>query len=87
MSILAITLISTGIPYALFTSLLQGTLGADALVAAKMQFVSGYRLMALVLGIVSVISIVPSVFRAKDASEVLERVPKPESEDAGQKDA
>lgn len=71
--VLSITLITLGIPYHVFTSLLQSTIGTGlALEVARQEFVSGYKLTALVLGVVSLVAIVPSSLRSrkKDSSNL-----------------
>ncbi|MGI0090841.1 MAG: MFS transporter [Nitrososphaerales archaeon] len=62
--VLAITLITLGIPYGVFTTLVQNA-GSLATQIAKEEFVSGFKIAALTLGIVSAVAIIPSYMRGK----------------------
>ena len=64
--VLAITLITLGIPYGLFTELLQSVGGSAthiALLTAKDEFVNGFKIMAFALGIIDAVWIIPSWLR------------------------
>ena len=58
---LVVLLITIGIPYATFTQLLQGTEQHSLLMLS--QFLSGFRIAALVLGMINGIAILPSAIR------------------------
>jgi len=58
---LVVLLITIGTPYATFTQLLQGTAQHSLLMLS--QFLSGFRIAALVLGIINGIAILPSAIR------------------------
>ncbi|MHB8567538.1 MAG: MFS transporter [Nitrososphaerales archaeon] len=63
---LAILLITTGIPYALFTQLLQGHV---ATTLARVEFVNGFRIATIVLAAMNTVAIVPSMLRGKKTPE------------------
>jgi len=58
---LVVLLITIGTPYATFTQLLQGTAQHSLLMLS--QFLGGFRIAALVLGIINGIAILPSAIR------------------------
>lgn len=59
---IVVLLITTGIPYSLFTSLLQGQIGT---LSAQAEFVNGFRIAGLVLASMNSIAIIPSILRGK----------------------
>ena len=65
---IAILLITTGIPYTLLSSLLQGTQQGMTLLAQQ-EFVSGFRIAALILASINTIAIIPSMLRGNRAME------------------
>jgi EmrB/QacA subfamily drug resistance transporter len=58
--VITITLITIGIPYNLFTSLIQGATPI-AIELAKLEFLDGFKIAALALAAISAISIIPSM--------------------------
>jgi hypothetical protein len=57
--VIAITLITSSISYAAFTSLVQGS-GAFVSGSISERFVAGFKVAALALGIISSIAVLPS---------------------------
>lgn len=64
----AILLVTTGIPYSLFTSLLQGQV---ATLAARAEFVNGFRTAEFALGVMNALAIIPSMLRGKKLPETI----------------
>jgi EmrB/QacA subfamily drug resistance transporter len=65
---IAITLITLGIPYLLFTSLIQGS-GAIVGVVARDQFVSGFKIATVGLGLISLCAAAISYWAGKEKAE------------------
>lgn len=62
---IVIVLITQGIPYSVFSQLLQGTISPSLTTLAKTEFMSGFRTTSLVFAILMLITIVPSWTRGK----------------------
>jgi EmrB/QacA subfamily drug resistance transporter len=71
--VVAITLITIGIPFGLFTNLID-SVGASQIVSqvVKDQFVNGFKIMAFVLGVIDALWIVPSWFRGGTSAQSIE---------------
>jgi EmrB/QacA subfamily drug resistance transporter len=62
--VIAITLISSGISYAAFTALIQSS-GTIAVGVVRGEFVTGFKIAALVLGLIDAVAIIPSFLGGK----------------------
>jgi EmrB/QacA subfamily drug resistance transporter len=60
---IAVLVMTVGIPYPEFSALITGTISPALLATAKANFVSGYRIAALVLAVINTAGIVPSLLR------------------------
>ncbi|MGI0092247.1 MAG: MFS transporter [Nitrososphaerales archaeon] len=61
---LVVVLITIGIPYGIFTQLLEGTAASPLVIAAaRMEFVNGFRIAAFVLALITAAAIIPSWMR------------------------
>lgn len=66
---LSILFLTTGIPYSSLSSLLQGIGTQTALIAAKSEFFSGFRIAILVVAIIQAIPILPTILWGREDLE------------------
>ncbi|MHB8566120.1 MAG: MFS transporter [Nitrososphaerales archaeon] len=71
---LVILFITFGIPYASFSLLLQGIGSPVALSAARLEFIDGYRITAIILALIEAVAIIPSLMRGE--SRITKSIPK-----------
>jgi len=62
---LMVLFITLGIPYGLFTLLLQGSASGPLMLSARAEFLSGFQIAALILAVLEAIAIAPSLMRGK----------------------
>jgi MFS family permease len=60
---IAILFLTFGIPYALFSPLLQGTIAPALLAVARSEFLVGFRIALIILAVINGAAIVPSLMR------------------------
>ncbi|HZW54957.1 MAG TPA: MFS transporter [Nitrososphaerales archaeon] len=73
---LVILFITFGIPYGLFSPLLDGSIAPPLIETAKSQFYNGFRIATLVLGAIDAIAIVPSALRETREKQSVEELKK-----------